>query len=107
MLRRTKDDLVNKLPDKIEMNISLPLSPLQHTMYKELLSTRKVDSFTSMSGGAFKMMLMQVRKCANHPYMFPDVEDEGTEEYGEHIVDNCSKMQFIDKLLKKNIAANE
>lgn len=44
---------------------------------------------------------MQLRKVCNHPYMFEDLEDEGAEEFGEHLVTNSSKMVFLDKLLTK------
>ena len=44
---------------------------------------------------------MQLRKVCNHPYMFEDLEEEGAEEFGEHIVTNSSKMVFLDKLLIK------
>lgn len=33
LLRRTKSELLQKLPDKIEINISVPLSPLQIDLY--------------------------------------------------------------------------
>jgi SWI/SNF-related matrix-associated actin-dependent regulator of chromatin subfamily A member 5 len=33
--------------------------------------------------------------------MFEDLEDEGAEEFGEHLVSNSSKMVFLDKLLTK------
>lgn len=46
-------------------------------------------------------MLMQLRKVCNHPYLFENMEPEGADEYGEHIVDNCGKLKFVDKLLKK------
>jgi SWI/SNF-related matrix-associated actin-dependent regulator of chromatin subfamily A member 5 len=44
---------------------------------------------------------MQLRKVCNHPYLFPDIEDKKADEYGEHIVTNCGKMIFLDKLLTK------
>ena len=33
--------------------------------------------------------------------MFEDVEPAGAEEYGDHLVDNCGKLKFVDRLLKK------
>ena len=44
---------------------------------------------------------MQLRKACNHPYMFDGIEHEGAEEWGEHIVENCGKLKFMDRLLKK------
>ena len=44
---------------------------------------------------------MQLRKVCNHPYLFPNIEGEGSEEFGEHLVTNSGKMVFLDKLLEK------
>lgn len=33
--------------------------------------------------------------------MFDGIEAEGAEEWGEHIVENCGKLKFLDRLLKK------
>jgi SWI/SNF-related matrix-associated actin-dependent regulator of chromatin subfamily A member 5 len=49
----------------------------------------------------YHALLMQLRKVCNHPYMFEDLEEEGAEEFGEHLVTNSSKMVFLDKLLTK------
>lgn len=38
MLRRKKSDLVNKLPDKIEININVKLSQLQIDLYCQFLT---------------------------------------------------------------------
>jgi SWI/SNF-related matrix-associated actin-dependent regulator of chromatin subfamily A member 5 len=45
--------------------------------------------------------MMQLRKACNHPYLFDGVEPEGSEEWGEHIVQNCGKLKFLDRLLKR------
>ena len=44
---------------------------------------------------------MQLRKVCNHPYLFEGVEPEGSEIYGEHIVEASGKLIIVDKLLKK------
>ena len=44
---------------------------------------------------------MQLRKLCNHPYMFEGVEEEGIGTYGDHLIYNCGKMIFLDKLLQK------
>ena len=50
---------------------------------------------------------MQLRKVCNHPYLFPNIEGEGSEEFGEHLVTNSGKMVFLDKLLEKTRSSNE
>ena len=44
---------------------------------------------------------MQLRKVCNHPYLFPLVEDETLDDFGDHIVYNSGKMKLLDKLLTK------
>ena len=63
----------------------------------------KAKNICSIDRGkkVFHALLMQLRKVCNHPYMFEDLEDEGAEEFGEHLVTNSSKMVFLDKLLTK------
>lgn len=39
LLRRTKDDLVTKLPDKIEIIINVSMSPMQFDIYEKLLKS--------------------------------------------------------------------
>jgi SWI/SNF-related matrix-associated actin-dependent regulator of chromatin subfamily A member 5 len=100
MLRRTKKDLENKLPDKIEINVSIELSQMQLKIYQELLKARNITAIDG-SKKILHVLLMQLRKVCNHPYMFDDLEDENAEEFGEHLVTNSGKMVFLDKLLSK------
>ena len=44
---------------------------------------------------------MQLRKCCNHPYLFPGVEDRMEDPMGGHLYLNCGKMVLLDKLLIK------
>ena len=106
MLRRTKADRATKLPDKIEINISVGLSPLQLKLYKNQLQTNDMRVISSQST-PLKNMLMQLRKICNHPYMFHGVEQEGSAEFGEHLVQNSGKMIFLDKLLTKAMVQND
>ena len=59
-----------------------------------------LSEFTGKKSG-YNFTLMQLRKVTCHPYMFYGVEDENADEYGEHIVTNCGKMIFLDKLIEK------
>jgi SWI/SNF-related matrix-associated actin-dependent regulator of chromatin subfamily A member 5 len=101
MLRRTKQDLVSKLPEKIEINVSVGMSALQVKIYSELLKARNVSTGASGSKKVYHALLMQLRKVCNHPYMFEDLEEDDAEEFGEHIITNSSKMVFLDKLLDR------
>lgn len=99
ILRRTKKDLVKKLPDKIEINLSVPLSEAQIDLYHDFLMG--INKTVAVSD--HKNMLMQLRKVCNHPYLFVGGEPPGSDEYGEHIVEASGKLMVVDKLLKKNI----
>ncbi|KAF1744797.1 hypothetical protein MXB_4553 [Myxobolus squamalis] len=47
-------------------------------------------------------ILMQLRKCCNHPYLFSNAEmNLSIEEYGRNIVENSGKMRVLDKLLPR------
>lgn len=100
MLRRTKEDLETKLPDKIQINVKLNLTALQLKVYQDILRTNDLFDLTG-SAKKFNGILMQLRKCCNHPYMFDGIEEESDEEFGAHIVTNSEKMMFVDKLLDK------
>lgn len=45
-------------------------------------------------------ILMQLRKCCNHPYLFDGAEPTPFTN-GEHLVDNSGKMVVLDRLLSK------
>ena len=46
-------------------------------------------------------MVMQLRKCCNHPYLFQGAEPGPPFFTDEHLVENSGKMVLLDKLLKK------
>ena len=50
-------------------------------------------------------LVMQLRKCCNHPYLFEGAEDKSLDPFGDHLVTNCGKLLVLDRLLlrlKKN-----
>ncbi|VDP05105.1 unnamed protein product [Soboliphyme baturini] len=46
-------------------------------------------------------ILMQLRKCCNHPYLFDGAEPGPPYTTDQHLVDNCGKMVLLDKLLPR------
>jgi len=46
-------------------------------------------------------IVMQLRKCAGHPYLFPGIEDRSLPPLGEHLIENCGKLVVLDKLLTR------
>lgn len=103
LLRRAKADLATKLPDKIEIIVNTSMSAMQFDIYEKLLKSQNIFSDTSgkkTNSRQLNNLLMQLRKACQHPYLFDGAEPDGADEYGEHIVENCGKLKFVDRLLK-------
>ncbi|XP_072179919.1 chromodomain-helicase-DNA-binding protein 1-like [Diadema setosum] len=105
LLRRTKTEVVLDLPKKSEVILFHGLTALQKKLYKAILTKdyAAFDQQLDVPGmGRTKTSLMnvlvQLRKCVNHPYLFDGVEPEPF-ELGEHLVDCCGKLHLLDKLL--------
>ncbi len=105
MLRRLKADVEKSLPPKHETILYTGMSAMQKKLYKDIL-LRDIDVLQGGSNGgssqtAILNIVMQLRKCAGHPYLFPGVEDRSLPPLGEHLVENCGKMVLLDKLLMR------
>lgn len=103
MLRRLKADVAKGLPPKTETLVMVGMSKMQKRLYRQLL-LRDIDSITSTNNSnrtAVLNIVMQLRKCCGHPYLFEGVEDRTLDPLGEHLVENCGKLFMVDKLLKR------
>ncbi|XP_038306755.1 probable global transcription activator SNF2L1 isoform X4 [Canis lupus familiaris] len=103
LLRRIKTDVEKSLPPKKEIKVYLGLSKMQREWYTKILM-KDIDVLNS-AGKMDKMrllnILMQLRKCCNHPYLFDGAEPGPPYTTDEHIVSNSGKMVVLDKLLAK------
>ena len=99
LLRRIKKETDCDLPSKTEFHIKVGLTEIQKKIYRELLTRSAIEKGSTVS--YFKNLVIQLRKCWNHPYLFNDIEDPNADEFGEHIINVCGKMRFLDQLLKK------
>ncbi|XP_048779718.2 chromodomain-helicase-DNA-binding protein 1-like isoform X2 [Ostrea edulis] len=102
LLRRTKEAVLKDLPKKSEIVMYHGISKVQKKLYKAIL-TKDISVFADTNrpgGGSPRLMniLMQLRKCVNHPYLFDGVEPEPF-ELGEHLVEASGKLILIDQLL--------
>ena len=104
MLRRLKADVEKSLPPKHETILFTGMSVVQKKLYRDIL----LRDFETLQGGggsgsrtALLNIVMQLRKCAGHPYLFPGVEDRTLPALGDHLIQNCGKMVLLDKLLKR------
>ncbi|KAG9340168.1 hypothetical protein JZ751_021893 [Albula glossodonta] len=103
LLRRIKAEVEKSLPPKKEVKIYLGLSKMQREWYTRILM-KDIDILNS-AGKMDKMrllnILMQLRKCCNHPYLFDGAEPGPPYTTDTHLVTNSGKMVALDKLLPK------
>ncbi|XP_056643642.1 chromatin-remodeling complex ATPase chain Iswi isoform X2 [Diorhabda sublineata] len=103
LLRRLKSEVEKKLKPKKEIKVYVGLSKMQREWYTKVLM-KDID-IVNGAGKVEKMrlqnILMQLRKCTNHPYLFDGAEPGPPYTTDEHLVYNCGKMVLLDKLLPK------
>lgn len=78
MLRRLKADVLKNMPTKSEFIVRVELSPMQKKYYKYIL-TRNFEALNSRTGGqqvSLLNIMMDLKKCCNHPYLFPVASQE-------------------------------
>jgi SNF2 family DNA or RNA helicase len=73
---------------------------LNRTLYRGILMKDKKALGGAKNRKSLTNILLNLRKCCNHPYLFDGVEPEPYQE-GEHLINNCGKMILLDKLLLK------
>lgn len=103
LLRRLKSEVEKKLPPKVETKIYVGLSRMQREWYTKILM-KDIDVVNN-AGKSDKLrllnILMQLRKCANHPYLFDGAEPGPPYTTDTHLVENSGKMVILDKLLPR------
>lgn len=105
ILRRVKADVETSLLPKIETNVYIGMTDMQIDWYKKLLE-KDIDAVNGVVGkreGNTRLLniVMQLRKCCNHPYLFDGAEPGPPYTTDEHLVYNSGKMIILDKMLRK------
>ncbi|KAL7066931.1 SNF2 family N-terminal domain-containing protein [Cryptosporidium serpentis] len=103
MLRRIKSEVEIDIPPKKEILLYVPLTNMQRTLYRDILS-KNVDALQERDGGGRVRLInlaMQLRKACNHPYLFDSYEDKNEDPFGEHVIESSGKMILLDRLIKK------
>jgi SWI/SNF-related matrix-associated actin-dependent regulator of chromatin subfamily A member 5 len=108
----TRNQVEMTLPPKLETRINCPLSEMQVFFTQRLLlrsssiikrMEEQRASTGHVSGDDMKKLqslIMQLRKAANHPYLFDGAEDpELNGATSDEIVTSCGKMVWLDALL--------
>ncbi|KAL5289195.1 SMARCA5 family protein [Megaselia abdita] len=103
LLRRLKAEVEKRLKPKKEIKIFVGLAKMQRDWYTKVLM-KDID-IVNGAGKVEKMrlqnILMQLRKCTNHPYLFDGAEPGPPYTTDTHLVFNAGKMCILDKLLPK------
>ncbi|XP_024135189.1 chromodomain-helicase-DNA-binding protein 1-like [Oryzias melastigma] len=99
LLRRIKSEVAVDLPKKTELVVYHGMSALQKKYYKAILM-KDLDAFGNEQGSKNRLLniLMNLRKCVDHPYLFDGVEPEPF-EIGEHLVEASGKLCLLDSML--------
>jgi len=125
VLRRLKSEVETKLPPKVETKINCPMSETQSEVSR-LLLLRDQDMLTRIETGSAELtvgqasaqastsaavltdksrlmsLLAQLRKAANHPFLFPGIEKVAIDGRAtEEIVSLSGKMKMLDRMLGK------
>ena len=82
LLRRLKVEVEKSLPPKRETILKVGMSEMQRKWYTQVMQ-KDLDVING-SGERSRLLniVMQLRKCCNHPYLFPHVEDRSLPALG-------------------------
>ncbi|ODV83568.1 hypothetical protein CANARDRAFT_202812 [[Candida] arabinofermentans NRRL YB-2248] len=108
LIRRIKSEVEKSLLPKQELNLYVSMSEMQKKWYQKLLE-KDIDAINGGPNGGGKKesktrllnIVMQLRKCCNHPYLFEGAEPGPPFTTDEHLIFNSQKMKVLDKLLKR------
>ncbi|XP_029310660.1 LOW QUALITY PROTEIN: chromodomain-helicase-DNA-binding protein 3 [Cottoperca gobio] len=108
MLRRLKADVFKNMPSKTELIVRVELSPMQKKYYK-LILTKNFEALNSKGGGnqvSLLNIMMDLKKCCNHPYLFPVASMEAQKTpngayEGSALTKASGKLTLMQKMLRK------
>ncbi|KAF9903864.1 hypothetical protein EC991_003241 [Linnemannia zychae] len=111
-LRRTKDEVLKDLPPMSEVIVPVGMSALQKEIYKGILARnhKLLQSITNRGGTASSRkaslhnILMELRKCLNHPYLIEGVEPRylnTAELVHKSLIEAGGKLELLHNMLPK------
>lgn len=107
VLRRQKGDVEKSLPRKTYAVLRVGMASTQQQYYRWIL-TRNFSKLNAAakSGGrsigsatSLLNIVMELKKCCNHPYLFDGVEDSNATDAMTALIRASGKMILLDKLL--------
>ena len=108
LLRRLKADVLKGIPAKSEFIVRVDLASMQKKYYKYIL-TRNFEALNAKGSGhqvSLVNIMMDLKKCCNHPYLFPGAAVEapklpnGLYEINA-LTKACGKLILLQKMLRK------
>ncbi|KAK1668626.1 hypothetical protein QYE76_056785 [Lolium multiflorum] len=107
MLRRMKSDVLkDSMPIKKWVEVPCALTDSQRDLYINILEKNYSKLNSAIQSGrklSLNNVLMELRKCCNHPYLFPglEVHQRAGEDVFLSLVSASGKLQLLHKLLPK------
>jgi chromodomain-helicase-DNA-binding protein 4 len=112
ILRRTKAQVLNFLPPMAQIILPVSMSVLQKKLYKSIIAKNPALLRALFNSSSLKVqeranlnnILMQLRKCLCHPFIYSRyIEEQGLEVTALHrnLVEASSKLQLLEVLLPK------
>ncbi|KAI9663859.1 MAG: hypothetical protein M1821_007349 [Bathelium mastoideum] len=111
-LRRTKAQVLTFLPPMAQIIVPVSMSVVQKKLYKSILAKNPdllravftADAVKKSDRGSLNNILMQLRKCLCHPFVYSqEIEERSTNAAVSHrnLVEASSKLQLLELLLPK------
>eukprot|EP00300_Choanocystis_sp_HF-7_P018736 c20120_g1_i1.p1 GENE.c20120_g1_i1~~c20120_g1_i1.p1 ORF type:complete len:901 (-),score=240.37 c20120_g1_i1:314-2692(-) len=99
LLRRLKGDVEHSLLPKKEVRVFVPLAEFQRQTYRNILE-RNIGALNDVGATRVQLLnlVMQLRKCCNHPYLFDGLEQPPFVT-DDRLINASGKMQILDRLL--------
>lgn len=105
IIRRQKGDVEKSLPKKSYSVLRVKMTLAQQQYYRWLLTRNFAQLNSSAKARGMgpaqnvRNLLMELKKCCNHPFLFPNYEDTSTTTTVHDLVKPSGKMILLDKLL--------
>lgn len=105
IIRRQKVDVEKSLPSKTYQVLRVGMTMYQQDLYRTLLT----KNYAKLNGGnkgkgmgpksTLNNLLVELKKCCNHPFLFDNVEDTSVETSVDTLIRASGKLILLDKLL--------
>lgn len=93
LLRRTKLESLNELPEKLVSNFSEDMPPVQLNTYKE--AANLINRIDKSSLGGRLSVLQELKKVSDHPILFSETKLQ------KAMLDDSAKLIMLSKILKE------